>query len=204
MESVHLGCCGGESDTDINGTAEKAVSTFPTSNGYLLNLTGNLAFPGGAAGNTTLGSPLAPHGTGATRGSNSPLWSFSDSFSWTQGKHSFKAGGEWIFANSDGWNTGNTDLYPRATLAEGSVAITGITTTAFPGLNTKRRDACEGSALDARGIGVGKSLRVSSSTAPPQRRSKIIRRRFEERVTSMRTTGRSSSKTTGGCPVHSR
>jgi hypothetical protein len=133
---IHLGCCSGSSDTDINSTAQQAVATFPSINGYLLNLTGNLAFPGGAVGNTTLGSPIAPHGTGATRGSNSPLWSFSDTFSWIQGRHSFKVGGEWIFSNSDGWNTGNTDLYPRATLAEGSIAIQGITTAAFPGLNS--------------------------------------------------------------------
>ena len=133
---IHLGCCSGTSDTDINGEAEEAVATFPSNNGYLLNLTSSLPFVGGAVGNTTLGSPIAPHGTGATRGSNSPLWSFTDSISWTQGKHSFKAGGELIFANSDGWNTGNTDLYPRATLGEGSIAIQGITTAAFPGLNT--------------------------------------------------------------------
>ena len=134
---IHLGCCSGSSDTDINGTAQEAVATFPTNNGYLLNLTGSLPFASQTAGNTTLGSPIAPHGTGGTRGSNSPLWSFADTFSWTHGKHSFKFGGELILANSDGWNTGNTDLYPRATIGEGTAApITGITTTIFPGLNT--------------------------------------------------------------------
>ncbi|HET9215639.1 MAG TPA: TonB-dependent receptor, partial [Terriglobia bacterium] len=132
---IHLGCCSGSSDTDIDDVAQQAVATFPSNNGYLLNLTSSLPFVGGAAGNTTLGSPIAPHGTGATRGSNSPLWSFADTMSWTKGRHSFKFGTELIFANSDGWNTGNTDLYPRATLGEGSVAIQGITTALFPGLN---------------------------------------------------------------------
>src|SRR5262249_33121701 len=37
--------------------------------------------------------------------------------------------------NSDGWSTGNTDLYPRARLGEGSIPIQGITTASFPGLN---------------------------------------------------------------------
>ena len=136
---IHTGCCSGSSDTDIDGDAQNAVATFPSNNGYLLNLTSSLPYVGGAVGNTTLGSPIAPHGTGATRGSNSPLWSFSNTMSWTQGKHSFKFGGEFIFANSDGWNTGNTDLYPRATLGEGSVPIQGITagsTGTFPFLNT--------------------------------------------------------------------
>jgi hypothetical protein len=139
---LHLGCCGADSDTDINERAKEAQATFPTINGYLMNLTSNLTFAGqinpqtGQAGNTMLGSPIAPHGTGGTRGSMSPLWSFADTLSWTVGKHSLKAGAELIFANSDGWNTGNTDLYPRATLAEGPIPVQGITTASFPGLNT--------------------------------------------------------------------
>jgi hypothetical protein len=122
----HLGCCGGSSDTDINETAQNALATFPMINGYVLNMNAGLG----------IGSPIAPHGTGGTRGSQSPLWSFADTVSWSSGKHSFKGGVELIYANSDGWNTGNTDLYPRATLGQGSVAVTGISTGLIPGLNT--------------------------------------------------------------------
>jgi hypothetical protein len=138
---IHLGCCSGDSDTDINELAEQAAATYPTINGYLLNITSGLTFPRlqNEIGNTTLGSPIAPHGTGGTRGSDSPLWSFADTFSWTHGKHSFKVGAELIFANSNGWNTGNTDLFPRATLGEGAVPVQGISAGlngTYPKLNT--------------------------------------------------------------------
>src|SRR5437867_4853845 len=43
---LHLGCCSGGTDTDINDIAKEAVATFPSINGYLLNLTSSLAFPG--------------------------------------------------------------------------------------------------------------------------------------------------------------
>jgi hypothetical protein len=123
---IHLGCCSGSSDTDVNELARQAMATFPTVNGYLVNVQGGLG----------INNPIAPYGTGGTRASVSPLWSFSDNVNWTKGVHSFKAGVELIFANSDGWNTGTNDMYPTATLGIGSIAIQGITTAAFPGLNT--------------------------------------------------------------------
>jgi hypothetical protein len=133
---IHVGCCSGTSDTDVNETGKNAVATYPTINDYLLNITSGLTYANAAVGNTTLGSPIAPYGTGASRGSMSPLWSFSDTLSWIRGAHAFKGGAELIFANSDGWNTGNTDAYPRATLGNPtSVPVQGITSAAFAGLN---------------------------------------------------------------------
>ena len=135
---IHLGCCSGSSDTDVNDVGKNAVATFPTNNGYLLNINSGapatLTWPGAAITNTTLGNPIAPYGTGASRGSMSPLWSFSDTVSWIRGAHSFKGGAELIFANSDGWNTGNTDAYPRATLGIGNFPPP-ISTASFAGLN---------------------------------------------------------------------
>src|SRR5262249_5485594 len=41
---IHLGCCSGSSDTDINDLAKQSVATFPNINGYLLNMTSSLSF----------------------------------------------------------------------------------------------------------------------------------------------------------------
>ena len=138
---IHLGCCQGSSDTDINEQAKKAVATLPTINGYLLNM----YLPGTAA--TIADTGITPgtgfggnghylqYGTGGTRAADSPLLQFSDNVSWTHGAHSLKAGAEFLFAWTNGWNTGNTDMYPTATLGVGNVAIQGITAANFGGLN---------------------------------------------------------------------
>ena len=71
----------------------------------------------------------------ATRGQQSPLYNYSDTLSWTKGKHAFKTGFEARFTSSRGWNgPDNPDLYriPVATVANPTVAVTGIN--AIPGL----------------------------------------------------------------------
>jgi hypothetical protein len=65
----------------------------------------------------------------ATRGQTSPLWTFSDTLSWTKGKHAFKGGYEARFTSSRGWNgTNNPDWYkfPTVAVGAGSTPVTGI------------------------------------------------------------------------------
>src|SRR5215813_6754225 len=74
---------------------------------------------------------------GQTRGQTSPVFTFTDSLSWTRGKHAFKTGAEVRFTSSRGYNFGDDPklLFPTVTIGTGSVAITGIAnSTAFPGL----------------------------------------------------------------------
>src|SRR5262245_28355839 len=71
----------------------------------------------------------------ATRGQTSPLWTFSDTLSWTKGKHAFKGGYELRRTSSRGWNgTDNPEWYQFATVGVGAGGnpVTGISQ--IPGL----------------------------------------------------------------------
>src|SRR5438552_10173893 len=66
----------------------------------------------------------------ATRGQTSPLFNYSDTLSWTQGKHAFKGGFEARFTSSKGWNgTDNPDwvIFPVVAVG-GGVTVTVINT----------------------------------------------------------------------------
>jgi hypothetical protein len=65
---------------------------------------------------------------GQTRGQTSPIYSFTDSLSWTQGKHAFKTGAEFRLTSSNGFNFGDDPktLFPTVTIGAGGVAVTGI------------------------------------------------------------------------------
>src|SRR6516162_9169307 len=65
---------------------------------------------------------------GQTRGQTSPIYSFTDSLSWTKGKHAFKAGTEFSLTSSNGFNFGDDPklLVPTVTIGGGGVAVTGI------------------------------------------------------------------------------
>jgi hypothetical protein len=69
---------------------------------------------------------------GQTRGQTSPIYSFTDSLSWTKGKHAFKTGAEFRLTSSNGFNFGDDPklLFPTVTIGAGGVAVTGI-----PGIN---------------------------------------------------------------------
>jgi hypothetical protein len=104
-------CCFG-SDPGPFGTtklAEETVAYFSKSKGY----------PYLPDFNTLTGNKwLVTPSLGASRSQISPLYQFSDTFSWVKGKHSFKAGWEGIWANSDGWNSGA--LWPAVNLGSGN------------------------------------------------------------------------------------
>jgi Carboxypeptidase regulatory-like domain len=69
----------------------------------------------------------------ATRGSYDPLLSISDTFSWTQGKHAFKAGFEHRRDRTQGYN--NNNFTPFVQLGAGTTPAQ-ITNTTVPGLTS--------------------------------------------------------------------
>ena len=56
-----------------------------------------------------------------TRGQTSPLYHFSDDVSWVFGNHSFKAGWEGNWADSDGFSQGG--LWPQVYLGSGNFPV---------------------------------------------------------------------------------
>jgi hypothetical protein len=107
--AVAAGCCFGKDEFD-GGLTPEAKELFETnysfSNGYPY-----------LARFSTLGAPWLP-GANGMRSQNSPLYNFSDNLSWIQGAHSFQAGWEGNWADSDGWNGGG--LWPFVTLGNGA------------------------------------------------------------------------------------
>ncbi|PYS37677.1 MAG: hypothetical protein DMG14_20430, partial [Acidobacteria bacterium] len=95
----------------------------------------------------------------ATRGQQSPLYNYSDTLSWTKGKHAFKAGFESRFTSSKGWNgTDNPDwvIFPVVAVGGGSVPVTGINT--IPGLTGPSVTTAENLLRDLSGSVAGVSL----------------------------------------------
>jgi hypothetical protein len=66
-------------------------------------------------------------GFGTTRGSWSPLTTFSDTLNWTRGKHAFRTGAELRRERTEGWNDNN--FTPYATIGAGNnpAPITTVT-----------------------------------------------------------------------------
>src|SRR5262249_8021367 len=91
---------------------------------------------------------------GQTRGQTSPIYSFTDTLSWTRGKHAFKSGYEGRLTSSRGYNFGDDPklLFPTVTIGAGSVAVTGISnSTAFPGLIGSNVTTAQNLLLDLAG-----------------------------------------------------
>jgi len=92
---------------------------------------------------------ISTAGAGSTRHSVSPLYTFTDTLSWTQGRHAFKGGLEFRFEHSDAWNT--PSFIPVAALGAGSVAVTGIDGTTVPGLSGANQTAARNLLIDLAG-----------------------------------------------------
>ena len=112
--SFEVGCCFG-SDERLDGLtpeAEEALTFIPTTAAgypYRINT---------AAAAVDFDNGWLP---GGTRSQRSPLYTYSDNVSWVVGSHSFQAGWEGVWADSDGWNGGG--LFPSATLGNGNFDI---------------------------------------------------------------------------------
>src|SRR5262249_6256111 len=105
------GCCFGDKFNDRSAEAQKAYDLLPKTGGYVLFPIGSGFVFGGTAGNQN----LMKHGFDLTRGQKSPTRQLSDTVSWTNGHHSFKAGFELLKAWSNGWNT-TSEQIPTALL----------------------------------------------------------------------------------------
>ena len=105
----------------------------------------------------------------ATRGQQSPLYNYSDTLSWTQGKHAFKTGFEARFTSSRGWNgSDNPDFYriPVVSVANPTVTVTGISTIA--GLSGTNVTTAQNLLLDLSGSVAGASLTYNVNSSQEQ------------------------------------
>jgi hypothetical protein len=112
----------------------------------------------------------------ATRGQTSPLWNYSDTLSWTKGKHAFKAGFEGRFTSSRGWNgTDNPDWYqiPVVSVANPAVSVTGISTIA--GLTGTSITTAQNLLLDLSGSVSGASLTFNVNKPTETSFSPVVR-----------------------------
>ena len=112
-----------------DAVGDAARATLPTNNGnpfYPLHL----LFPANIISNVS---------GAATRGQTSPLWDYSDTLSWSKGKHAFKGGFEMRFTSSRGFNgSENPDwaVFPVVNIGAGSNnPVTGIARAGLIGSN---------------------------------------------------------------------
>ena len=118
---------------------EEARSHLPIKNGELF-LPSHLLF------NQNLYFPA-----GQTRGQTSPVYSFTDTMSWTRGKHAFKAGFEGRWSASRGFNFGDDPklLFPSVTIGQSGPQVAGIST--IPGLAGTNITQAQNLLLDLAG-----------------------------------------------------
>jgi hypothetical protein len=106
-----------------------------------------------------LNNIITGFGGPATRGQSSPLSNYSDTLSWTKGKHAFRAGFEARFTASVGFNGSNNPdwyVFPLVTVSNPSVPVTGIST--IPGLIGANVTTAQNLLLDLSGSVSGASL----------------------------------------------
>jgi hypothetical protein len=125
MQPTDLNCCqGGVFDTSkLTPIAKEAFDAFPQIAGHRVAILQN----------TNLGGDFARVRQNP-RFNTSPLMQFADTLSFTRGSHSLQAGFEATYASSGQYDAINSRA--QANLGVGTVAISGITTTNFRGLNT--------------------------------------------------------------------
>jgi hypothetical protein len=137
MQPTDLNCCeGGVFDTSkLTPLAKEAFEAFPQIDGQRFAiLQGTVGTGAGVGTGVTPGLGDFARVRQNPRFNSSPLMQFADTVSWTQGSHSFQSGFEATYSSSGQIDAINSR--PQANLGIGTVAISGITTTAFRGLNT--------------------------------------------------------------------
>jgi hypothetical protein len=125
MQPTDLNCCqGGAFDTSkLTPLAQEVFAAFPQIDGQRFAILQNTAIGGDFA--RVRQNP---------RFNSSPLMQFADTLSWTRSSHSFQGGFEATYTSSGQYDAINSR--PTANLGVGTVAISGITTTNFRGINT--------------------------------------------------------------------
>jgi len=125
MQPTDLNCCAdGSFDTSkLTPLAKEVFAAFPQIDGQRFAILQNVNIGGDFA--RVRQNP---------RFNSSPLMQFADTLSWSRGSHSFQGGYESTYSSSGQYDAINSR--PTANLGVGTVAISGITTTNFRGLNT--------------------------------------------------------------------
>ena len=126
-----VGCCFAESIDDADPEAQALFDSLPNFNGVQLQPEAGI-----------WGDGIAGHGFGSTRGQDSPAYQLVETVSWNRGAHSFKAGAEYIWNWSDGWNT-TSEQFPEALLGQGGVPVVGIDSGNFAGLQANDANHAE-------------------------------------------------------------
>ena len=134
-----LGCCFGEAFDDLDPEAQELFDSLPHFSGVQIQPEASI-----------WGDGIAGHGFGSTRGQDSPAYQLVESVSWTTGSHSLKAGFEYLWNWSDGWNT-TSEQFPEALLGNGGAPIVGIDSGNFPGLQANDASHAEDILNDLAG-----------------------------------------------------
>ncbi len=137
-QPILWGCCEAGSvfwnDDNLEPEALIWKSTYPQ---IQVPATGN--YSGGdvllqVEQDTNLGGDYARVRQGP-RWSNSPLWQWADTVSWSRGAHSLQFGFEATWASTS--QVDAAGAHPTAILGVGDVPVPGINSTNFPGLNSR-------------------------------------------------------------------
>jgi len=135
---VDKGCClFGTSESTRTTAAQALYNSFPNIGSSFLYLSNGTVISSIFNGAPINLANYAPFNVSAPRTTVSPFTQWADTLSFTKGAHSFSVGTAFVFTSSQAANTGGTQTTrPIATLGiNPSFPVTGITTTAFPGLN---------------------------------------------------------------------
>jgi len=88
-------------------------------------------------------------GSGSTRSADSPLYTYGDTLSWTQGKHALKAGAELRRGYSNAG--GDRGFTPQARLGAGGVPVQNVDNIAIPGLSGNNQTTARNLLTDLSG-----------------------------------------------------
>jgi hypothetical protein len=87
--------------------------------------------------------------TDSRYGSETPLYTYADTLSWTRGRHAFKTGVEFRIGNSNGYNS--DEMIPRANLGAGGIGVRNIDSTSVPGLIGTNQAKAQNLLIDLSG-----------------------------------------------------
>jgi len=109
---------------DGDPIAQEVFALFPKYNGLPLQVSSLLGYANAFG---------LDNGFGTTRGSYSPLLTFSDNVSWTRGRHAFRTGFELRRDRTEGWNDNNFTPFAQIGPGNQPAPITNLT---IPGLTS--------------------------------------------------------------------
>ena len=139
--AFHVGRTGDDDTASLTAQAKEVFSLLPTRNSipYVVQTT---LFP-----ETFLADTI--NLDGQTREARSPLYTFADTISWNQGKHSYKTGFELRTGSTLSWN--DTWFTPEVTLGAGGPPVSNIDNVAIAGLTGNNQTTARNLLTDLSG-----------------------------------------------------